>query len=119
NHAYGAGQQVAFSADGGSAVHLIHTDVTSDGKIHYFYRFAADGIHFGSPQELSQKGLGRISLLNPALAIAPGGNYLYISKVDEFYSGGESKSLAIYRIAFDQRFSGVWTKMASSAGIQP
>lgn len=77
---YGAGQQVAFSADAGAGVHLVYTDVIPGSNPEYWYKYSPNGVDFLPAQKITTNGLpawgtsaGQRTPLNPAIAFAPGG----------------------------------------------
>lgn len=137
-NAYGTGQSVAWSADAGSTVRTVYSYIDATGVPVYFYREAADGIHFGERRALSTAGLmlngvAGLSHANPAIAFAPrvenGHYYYYLANVCETYPDGPfgpnfpewgtAKGVCLYRAEGDDIFTGTWTRVLDSAHIKP
>jgi len=136
--AYGTGQSVAWSSDGGSGVRTVYSYVDDSGVPAYFYREATDGIHFGPRRSISTAGLTLngvpgVSHANPAIAFAPsvqnGHYYYYMANVCETYADssfgpnfpewGTAKGVCLYRAEGDDIFTGSWTRVLDSAHIKP
>ena len=101
---YGAGQAQVRNANGGSAVTLWHTDSPTEHVNRIYERTSLDGINFTlAPDPITNAGMAVANMAAVGLALSPTAPYhLYLIR-------GDDGPLKIYKIPYEQRFSGSWT----------
>ncbi|GEM_PF-4371165 len=68
-----------------------------------------DGVTFSDPKRLSTRGLAQyISTSCPAISLSPSPPYYLYGLFSEYSSGNEGAKIRMYRILYNERFSGKW-----------
>lgn len=106
---YGAGQAQLRNTNGQAAVTIWHTDTPTDGSHRIYERTSTNGINFSAPRQLSRLAVGS----NTPIFMAAAGISLSPSAPHDLYMivRDGTKTLQLYKIPFDQRFTGRWTKL--------
>ncbi|XSG84355.1 MAG: hypothetical protein ACPW60_11525 [Methylohalobius sp. ZOD2] len=104
---YGAGQAQVRNWDGQAGIELWYTDTEGAQGAGIYERSSSDGINFGVAKKLSLEGIdcapGCIG--GQGVALSPTSPYeLYLLI-------GRNGNLVLYKIPFDQRFTGTWSLM--------
>lgn len=103
---YGAGQAQVRNYNGGSGIQMWYTDTPKANVTQVFERSSPDGINFGVANAISNKTSDYPNGINIAgfgMALSPNAPYyLYLA------AGVNLHSIHVYRLPYDQRFSGVW-----------
>lgn len=104
---YGAGQPQARNVNGASGITLWHRDTPEQGPSNFYERYASDGINFGPATALSLNGIQRGITENASIALSPSAPYhLFLA------TAMPDLSLGIYKIPYEDRFSGTWQNIA-------
>ena len=69
---YGAAQPTPYNDDGRSGIQVLYQDTTLG---HYYRQTSTDGVHFGSPQQVTDNGWPKVS----------NGTFAYDSQTDSWY----------------------------------